>query len=101
MALAGDFDTFCISNILQILAEENKTGILRITDGKRKIEIVLENGAIIYALGAKLEYRLGNILTDSNHITTEQLKDALKEGKDKNLALGNILVKKDLFQRIY
>lgn len=94
MTLAGDLNTFYISNILQLLSEENKTGILQISDGKRRIEIVLEEGFIIYALGAKLEYRLGAILTAENLITTEQLEEALTEGKNKNLALGNILVQK-------
>lgn len=96
MTFKGDFDTFFISNILQLLADENKTGSLRISNGKRQIEIIIKDGSIIYALGAKLEYKLGAILKNKNIITAEQLEDALKEGKKNNLALGNILVQKGL-----
>jgi len=96
MAFKGDFDTFFISNILQLLSDENKTGILQLTDGKKRVEIIIKEGSIIYALGAKLEFKLGSILKNKNIINTEQLENALKEGKEKNLALGTILVQQGL-----
>ena len=96
MALKGDFNTFFISNILQLLAAENKTGTLRISDGKRQIEIIIKDGYIIYALGARIEFKLGNIIKNKNIITTEQLENALREGKKNNLALGTILVQKKI-----
>ena len=96
MALKGDFNTFFISNILQLLAAENKTGTLLISDGKRQIEIIIKDGYIIYALGARIEFKLGNILKNKNIITTEQLENALREGKKNNLALGTILVQKKI-----
>ncbi len=99
MALTGDFDTFFISNILQLLADENKTGTLRISDGKRQIEIIIKDGYIVYALGAKIEFKLGSILINKHIINANQLNDALEEGKKKNLALGNVLVQKGLISK--
>lgn len=99
MALKGDLGTFYISNILQLLTEENKTGVLKLFAGKKQVEIILKDGSIVYALGAKLEFKLGNILKDNHIITDAQLKAALAEGKNKNLAIGNILVQQGLVSR--
>lgn len=47
-------------------------------------------------MGARIEFKLGNILKNKNIITTEQLENALREGKKNNLALGTILVQKKI-----
>jgi len=81
MALKGSMRDFGISEILQLIGQQKKTGTLTVEDKSRKVEILMDQGNIV---GAKYEpmspaYDLGEVLVKSGLISDEQLKMAKKD----------------------
>ena len=62
MSLKGDFESFYMTSIFQLLSDEQKTGILRVTDGGKEIRIYFLDGNIVYAMGSQKQDRLGTYL---------------------------------------
>jgi hypothetical protein len=94
MTLKGNFDSFYIATILQLLSNDKKTGILRITDGDKGVQVFIKDGTIIYAMGSHSKDQLGYLLKTNGQITEEQLQECLRISKEKKQALGKILVEK-------
>jgi hypothetical protein len=92
MSLKGDFESFYMNSIFQLLSDEQKTGILRVTDGAKEIRIYFLDGNIVYAMGSKKQDRLGAFIKKQGVISNEQLKACLAKGKQEKKALGKILV---------
>ena len=96
MALKGNFKTFYLTTILQQLHNDRKTGALQVRKGDDWINILIEDGAVVYAMASKPEVRLGNIMVRGGIITLEQLQECLNLGKEKKTALGKIILDKGL-----
>jgi hypothetical protein len=94
MALKGNIETFYLSSILQLLAQDKKTGILTIAEKDRIVRVYIKNGNIIYAVGSQKEVRLGYLLRTKGIISAEELQKALALAKQRNEKLGKILVEK-------
>jgi len=94
MALKGNIDTFYLSSILQLLAQDKKTGILTIAEKGRIVRVYIKNGNIVYAVGSQKEVRLGYLLRTKGIISAEELQKALTLAKQRNEKLGKILVEK-------
>ena len=94
MALKGNIETFYLSSILQLLAQDKKTGILTIGEQDRIVRVYIKNGNIIYAVGTQKEVRLGYLLRTKGIISAEELQKALALAKQRNEKLGKILVEK-------
>ena len=94
MALKGNIGTFYLSSILQLLAQDKKTGILTIAEQDRLVRVYIKNGNIIYAVGTQKEVRLGYLLRTKGIISAEELQKALALAKQRNEKLGKILVEK-------
>ena len=94
MALKGNIETFYLSSILQLLAQDKKTGILTIGEQDRIVRVYIKNGNIIYAVGSQKEVRLGYLLRTKGIISAEELQKALALAKQRNEKLGKILVEK-------
>ncbi len=94
MNLQGDFEGLFLTSILQLLCNDQKTGLLRVTSGKSESRVYFEEGTIIYASGSQKEARLGYILRRDGIISAEQLQKCLELTRDKKLSLGKILVDK-------
>jgi len=94
MALKGNIETFYLSSILQLLAQDKKTGILTIAEQDRIVRVYIKNGNIIYAVGSQKEVRLGYLLRTKGIISAEELQKALALAKQRNEKLGKILVEK-------
>jgi len=94
MALKGNIETFYLSSILQLLAQDKKTGILTIAEQDRIVRVYIKNGNIIYAVGSQKEVRLGYLLRTKGIISAEELQKALTLAKQRNEKLGKILVEK-------
>ena len=107
MSLEGDLETVSLSGILQVLSEEQKTGVLKIHNTKGEFQIILLNGSIVYAIQYKKEARLGELLIQDGVISAERLAACLDIAKDEKLAIGKVLVdhkvisKKVLHQYLY
>lgn len=94
MSLKGNLETFYLNSILQLLSNDQKTGILLVKNEKTEVKIFFQDGDIVYATGIKKENRLGYRLQNRGLISREQLQTCLKLGQKEKKALGKILVEK-------
>ena len=107
MSLTGDIKTISLPGVLQLLSNENKTGLLRVKIDRHEYQIIFLEGAIAYAIESKKEARLGQLLINTGIITNEDLKRCVDEAKQKKQALGKVLVdtgflsKETLYDFIY
>jgi hypothetical protein len=92
MTLKGDFETLFLASILQLLCNDGKTGVLRVTNDEDQTEVYLQEGAIIYASGSRKEERLGRLLTRHKYISANQLEECLETASEQGHALGKVLV---------
>ncbi|MEE9536315.1 MAG: DUF4388 domain-containing protein [Desulfobacterales bacterium] len=96
MPLKGNFETFNLNSIFQLLSDDQKTGVLKVRNENKEIRIYLKDGEIIYATGSQNKDRLGHFLISKDIISQEQLQEALKKGKAEKKALGKILLEKGI-----
>ena len=94
MSLKGNLKTSFIADILLLLCNEQKNGVLRVTSGKNEVKVFFEEGDIVYARESLKDDRLGYLLKSEGIISAEQLKKCLEVAKEKMQALGKILVDK-------
>jgi hypothetical protein len=92
MPLTGNFETFNLNSIFQLLSNEQKTGVLKVKNEEKEIRIFLKDGEIIYATGSQENERLGYFLKSSGTVSEEQLQAALTKSKAEKKAVGQILV---------
>jgi hypothetical protein len=92
MSLNGNLDSFQLASILQLMHSDRKTGALQVREGERWANVIMRDGAIVYAMASHQHYRLGNLLMARGAVTLEQLQQCLDEGKKKKQALGKVLV---------
>ncbi len=101
MALQGTLKDFSITEIVQLIGQQLKTGILKIRRGKDLVEIHFVDGMIVHVYS---NYRgkkdlIGEILVNAQLITEEQLERVLKIQKDTLKYLGEILVELQLLTK--
>ena len=77
MTLKGNIQTVSLGGIVQLLGNENKTGILRVYKEKEEYQIFYLEGSIIYAIQSKKEARLGELLIRDGLITEKKLEEGL------------------------
>ena len=92
MSLSGNLSTFPINSILQLMSEEQKTGVLRVSCEAREVKIYFKDGYVIYATDFRKKNRLGSLLLNNNVITQAQLNESLATAKSQKKALGKVLV---------
>ena len=92
MSLKGNLNTVTLSGILQLLSEEQKTGILKVHNANGEFQIILLNGSIVYAIQYKKEARLGELLIQDGIISADRIATCLEIAKDEKLAIGKVLV---------
>ncbi len=94
MALQGTLKDFSITEIIQLIGQQLKTGILKIRRGKDLVEIHFVDGMIVHVYS---NYRgkkdlIGEILVKAQLITEEQLERVLRIQKETLKYIGEILV---------
>ncbi|SLM27977.1 conserved hypothetical protein [Desulfamplus magnetovallimortis] len=94
MNLQGDFEGLFLTSILQLLCNDQKTGLLRVTSGNNECKVFFDEGTIVYASGSQKEVRLGYILRRDGIISADQLQKCLALGREQKMSLGKILVDK-------
>jgi len=82
-ALAGDLDAISMSEILELLAEQGQSGILRVvnTETNARVEIFFRSGRVDFAaaVGVADDFLLGRFVIDDGDLTPEQLDQVLAE----------------------
>jgi hypothetical protein len=101
MALQGTLKDFSITEIVQLIGQQLKTGVLKIRRAKDLVEIHFVDGMIVHVYS---NYRgkkdlIGEILVKAQLISEEQLDRVLKIQKDTLKYLGEILVELQLLTK--
>ena len=94
MSLKGNLETFFLNSILQLLSDDQKTGVLQVKNRQKEVKIYFQNGDIVYATGSQRENRLGYHLQSKGTISREKLHECLESGQKEKKALGKVLVEK-------
>jgi hypothetical protein len=94
VALQGDIKDFSVVDILQLLYQQQKSGILTISEKDNHVEVLFDRGQIVSAnLKHKSEHEnLGEMLVKANLISRNQLANALEMQKETLRKLGDILI---------
>ena len=101
MALQGTLKDFSITEIVQLIGQQLKTGVLKIRRSKSLVEIYFVDGMIVHVF---TNYRgkkdlIGEILVKAQLITEDQLERVLRIQKETLKYLGEILVELQLLTK--
>ncbi len=94
MNLQGDFEGLTLASILQLLCNDQKTGVLTVTCEDEQSRVFFEQGTIVYASASLREARLGYLMRADGIISVQQLQKCLAYAKEEKMHLGKILVEK-------
>jgi hypothetical protein len=89
--LEGTINEFSVADVLQLICQQQKSGVLTVEHKGQKEEIHIEEGKIVSAGPAK--YKLGEILVRAHKLTPEDLQRALHKQQETYELLGEILIK--------
>ncbi len=94
MALQGTLKDFGIAEILQLIGQQAKSGVLHLAGRDEEIHISMADGNVVRAehAGAHARQKLGQMLVRAEIITQAQLQTALDAQKRSLRRLGDILV---------
>ncbi len=94
MALEGKIDEFGAAEIIQLIAQQQKTGSLKLQKGEEKVEIYFEKGELSGTVPQPRIYGepLGLMLLRAGIITNDILAKALKKQQKTFEFLGHILI---------
>lgn len=94
MALKGTLKDFGIAEILQLIGQQAKSGVLHLESRDAEIHITMADGHVVRAesAGRKARERLGGLLVRAEIITPQELEYALDIQKRTLRRLGDILV---------
>jgi CheY-like chemotaxis protein len=94
-ALAGEVRTVPIAEVLELLSQQEQTGVLGITRGTAQVELHYKDGKIMLgtATGLPEELLLGRFILENNLMTKQDLDQFLKSRSGSTSLLGAQLVK--------
>ncbi|WP_242356310.1 MULTISPECIES: DUF4388 domain-containing protein [Anaeromyxobacter] len=98
MALTGTLKDFGIAEILQLIGQQAKTGVLHLRGSGDEIRIALADGCVVHAesAGRKSRERLGTLLVRAGLVSPDGLQHALEVQKRSLRRLGDVLVEEGL-----
>lgn len=98
MALKGTLKDFGIAEILQLIGQQAKSGVLHLETRDDVIHIAIADGNVVRAesAGRKARERLGTMLVRAELISQEELEYVLDLQKRTLRRLGDLLVELDL-----
>lgn len=101
MALSGTLKDFGIADIFQLIGQQQKTGVLHLTEKDDEVHVSFKDGNIVRAESAtrKKKELLGDMLVRAGLISDRGLQDALDEQKRTLKRLGDILVSRGAVDR--
>jgi hypothetical protein len=94
VALTGTLKDFGIAEILQLIGQQAKSGVLHLSSRDEQIHISMAEGAVVRAesSGRKAREKLGTMLVRAELITEQELERALDLQKRTLRRLGDVLV---------
>ncbi|MEC9492452.1 DUF4388 domain-containing protein [Flexistipes sp.] len=94
MALKGSIKEFSLVDILQLLSQTSKSGILHITNESQHIKVFIKDGMLVEVKSDSDDFmiKIGNYLTSREFITKERLNELLGKQKKLPVRFGKLLV---------
>jgi len=94
MGLEGSFSDFRITEIIQLIGQQFKTGVLHAETGRKVVEVFFLDGLIVHVLPNYRSKRdlLGEILLKARKISQEDLEKVLKRQDETLQYTGEIMV---------
>lgn len=94
MALQGTLKDFGIAEILQLIAQQSKSGVLHLRSRDQEIHVAIADGSVVRAeyAGRRAREKLGNMLVRAGILGEDALARALEEQTRSLRRLGDILV---------
>jgi tetratricopeptide (TPR) repeat protein len=89
-------DVLEFGTLLQVLAQTNKAGTLRVSSGSRVKLVSLENGRITRILTPRSRYRIGRVLYNLGALEIKDLKAVLEEIEGSGQPIGQALLQRGL-----
>jgi hypothetical protein len=101
VALKGTLKDFGIAEILQLIGQQMKSGVLHLESRDEEIHIALSEGSVVRAeaVGRKATERLGAMLVRAEIISQPELQEALNVQRRSLRRLGDILVEQGTVSR--
>lgn len=95
MALEGTLRDFSLSDILQLISLQRKTGLLTLKSADDAVTLGFDEGKLVSAESAakRMDTRLGTVLVKTRRLSTEHLSKALEIQGQTLQRLGFILLK--------
>jgi len=94
MGLEGSLTDFRITEIIQLIGQQFKTGVFHVESGRKIVEVFFLDGLIVHVLANHRSKRdlLGEILLNAKKITPEDLEKVLKLQDETLQYTGEIMV---------
>jgi uncharacterized protein DUF4388 len=92
MSVQGNLKTMPLPDVLQWLAQGQKTGTLVIDNGRVEKKIYFRNGAVISSASTDPHEHLGHFLVSHGFISEKQLAEGMLQQSATKVLLGRILV---------
>jgi hypothetical protein len=99
MLLKGNFESFFLTSILQLLYNDQKSGILRLKNEGNEIKIIFKEGDIVYAVGSAKETRLSFSLLKKGLVSKSQVEECLRLAKTRRQSLEKVLAEQGFVSR--
>ncbi len=101
MALKGTLGDFALTDILQLIGLQRKTGTLVLRRRSEQVILGFEEGAVVFADRGdrNLEQRVGQLLVRTGKLTEERLQEALEIQQETLERLGHVLVERGWIDR--
>lgn len=94
MALKGTIQDFGVADILQLIGQQGKTGVLVFKSGARAVRVFFQDGSVVGASGPDLDARqhLGRLMVRAKVMSQAQLDKAIKEQERTYQSFVDLLV---------
>jgi hypothetical protein len=95
MGLEGTLRDFSMTDLVQMLGIQRKTGMLRVEASEDRILVSFDAGQIVSAdsEASSLDERVGNLLVRSGRLAPAELLRALEGRKETQASLGSLLLR--------
>ncbi|HKF45383.1 MAG TPA: DUF4388 domain-containing protein [Thermoanaerobaculia bacterium] len=95
MGLEGTLRDFSVTDLVQMLGLQRKTGMLSVEGAEDRILVSFEAGQIVSAdsEASSLDERVGNLLVRSGRLAPAELLRALEDRKTTQSSLGSLLLR--------
>jgi len=99
MALEGSIKDFGVADILQLISQQQKTGVLLVERHDVAVEIYFSAGAIIETKSSEQTARLGELLVKSGMVAADVLKRKMTRAQETFEPIGPVLLREGLLRK--